>query len=121
MYRRFAIAHNFFIGAVIAAGGIISLIFALQRVTGSALTRVICAGLAFWWGGRLAVLPWPKAHRHLQSTALRVGYLLLLEECALFAVEYGFPRYANAWVRLTQTASSHGAELLASSKNRINE
>jgi hypothetical protein len=90
VHRRFAVAQNFFIGAVIAAGGIISLVFAPQLVTGSALARVICACLALWWGGRLVVLPWLKAHRHLQSATLRAGYLLLLAECAIFASAYGF-------------------------------
>ena len=90
VHRRFAVAQNFFIGAVIAAGGIISLVFAPQLVAGSALARVICACLALWWGGRLGVLPWLGAHRHLQNTFLRVGYLLLLAECAIFASGYAF-------------------------------
>ena len=90
VHRRFAVAQNVFIGGVIAAGGLISLVFAPELAAGVPLARAVCLCLALWWGGRLAVLPWLGAHRHLATPALRVGYVLLLAECAVFAGAYGF-------------------------------
>lgn len=90
VHRRFAIAQNVFIGCVIAVSGIISFCFAPLLVEGSPLARVICACVALWWGGRLVVLPWLQAHRYLETSALRIGYLLLLTECALYTLAYGF-------------------------------
>lgn len=90
VHRRFALAQNVFIGAVIAAAGLISLVFAHDLVSGSTLARVICGCIGLWWGGRLVVLPWLQAHRHLRSLPLRVGYILLLAECALYTGAYGY-------------------------------
>lgn len=90
MHRRFALAQNFFIGAIIAAAGLISLLFAPHLIEGTPLARVICACIAAWWGGRLVVLPWLGAHRALSGPLLRTGYALLLAECALYAGAYGY-------------------------------
>lgn len=90
IHRRFALAQNLFIGAVLAAAGLISLLFAPELTEGTPLARVICACIALWWGGRLVVLPWLGAHRCLHGPLLRVGYALLLVECALFTAAYGF-------------------------------
>ncbi len=90
MHRRFVVAQNLFIGAVIAAAGLISLIFAPHLIEGTPLARVICACIAVWWGGRLGVLPWLGAHRCLRTPFLRIGYGLLLAQCALYAAAYGF-------------------------------
>jgi len=90
IHRRFAMAQNVFIGAVIAAAGLISLCFAPLLIEGTTLARVICACIALWWGGRLVVLPWLGAHRFLPTTALRIGYALLLSECALYTIGYGY-------------------------------
>ena len=90
VHRRFAIAQNVFIGAVIAASGIISLAFAPLLVEGTPLARVICTCIAAWWGGRLIVLPWLQAHRYLKTQALRAGFILLLAECATYAAMYGY-------------------------------
>lgn len=90
IHRRFATAQNVFIGAVIAACGLISLLFAPLLVEGTVLARVICGCIALWWGGRLFVLPWLQAHRCLTTTALRVGYVLLLAECAIYTLAYGY-------------------------------
>jgi len=90
VHRRFAIAQNVFIGATIAVSGLISLVFAPLLLEGTPLARVICTCIALWWGGRLVVLPWLGAHRHLTTAALRLGYPLLLVECATFAVAYGY-------------------------------
>jgi len=90
VHRRFAVAQNVFIGAVIAACGLVSVLFAPLLVEGSTLARVICGGIALWWGGRLFVLPWLGAHRHLATPLLRIGYGLLLAECALYLFGYGY-------------------------------
>lgn len=90
VHRRFAIAQNVFIGAIIASSGLISLVFAPLLLEGTTLARVICACIALWWGGRLVVLPWLGAHRHLTTAALRLGYALLLVECATFGLAYGY-------------------------------
>lgn len=90
VHRRFAVAQNLFIGGVIAACGMVSVLFAPQLIDGSPLARVICAGIALWWGGRLFVLPWLGAHRHLKTTLLRIGYMLLLIECMLYFLGYGY-------------------------------
>ena len=90
VHRRFAIAQNVFIGATIAVAGLVSLAFATELVSGSTLARVICGAIALWWGGRLVVLPWLGAHRCLSTSLLRVGYVLLLLQCALYAVAYGY-------------------------------
>jgi len=90
VHRRFAVTQNFFIGGVIAACGLISVAFAPALVEGSPLARAVCAGIALWWGGRLAVLPWLGAHRHLTSAWLRLGYGLLLAECATYTAAFGY-------------------------------
>jgi hypothetical protein len=90
VHRRFALAQNAFIGAVIAVSGIVSLVFAPLLVEQSTLARVICACIALWWGGRLLVLPWLKAHQCLTSPALVVGFVLLLVECTVYTLAYGY-------------------------------
>ena len=90
VHRRFAVAQNVFIGAVMAACGLVSILFAPLLVEGSTLARVICGGIALWWGGRLFVLPWLGAHRYLATPLLRVGYGFLLAECALYLLGYGY-------------------------------
>jgi hypothetical protein len=94
-HRRFAIAQNFFIGGVIVFCGLISLLFARELVSGSPLARMVSAGIALWWGGRLVVLPWLKVRPHLASAWLRVGFLFLQLECALFAVAYAWLALRN--------------------------
>lgn len=90
VHRRFAVTQNISIGAVIAACGLVSLLFAPLLVEGSTLARVICGGIALWWGGRLVVSRWLGVHRHLATPLLRIGYALLLAECALYLLGYGY-------------------------------
>lgn len=90
VHRRFAVAQNIFIGGVIAACGMVSVFLAPLLVEGSTLARVICGGIALWWGGRLFVLPWLGAHHYLKTLYLRVGYGLLLAECAIYFAGYGY-------------------------------
>jgi hypothetical protein len=45
---------------------------------------------ALFWGGRLAVLPWLGVKPVLTTPLLRLGYRLLLIECAAYAVAYGW-------------------------------
>jgi hypothetical protein len=90
VHRRFAIAQNVFIGGVIAASGLVCTFFAPLLVEGSTLARLLCGGIALWWGGRLAVLPWLGAHRHLSTAMLRIGFVLLLAQCAVYAAAFGY-------------------------------
>lgn len=90
MHRRFAIAQNVSIGAIIAILGLFSLRFAPELVAGTPLARAVCAATALFWGGRLCVLPWLGVRSALTTPALRLGYALLLLECALFAGAYGY-------------------------------
>ena len=90
VHRRFAVAQNVFIGAVIAAFGIVCALHAPLLVGGSTLARLICASVALWWGGRLVVLPWLGAHRQLSTPILRIGFALLLAECTLYLLGFGY-------------------------------
>ena len=88
--RRFSQAQNFAIGGVIVFCGLVSLCWAPALVEGTPAARVLCAGIALWWGGRLVILPWLRVWPHLHGVPLRVGFVLLHLECALFAVGYGW-------------------------------
>ena len=90
VHRRFAIAQNIFIGGVMVLGGIVSLLFAPTLVSGATGSRIVCAGIALWWGSRLIVLPWLRVWPELPSLMLRAGFVLLHLECALFAAAYGW-------------------------------
>ena len=90
VHRRFAQAQNFFIGATIAFCGAVSLLFAPALVTGSVAARIVCAGIAFWWGGRLIVLPWLRVCHELKGVGWRLGFALLHVECAVYAIAYGW-------------------------------
>jgi hypothetical protein len=90
LHRRFARAQNVTIGAVIAVLGCFSLCFAPELVQGPPLARAVCGMTGLFWGGRLAVLPWLGVRPALTSGLLRLGYALLLAECAVFAAVYGW-------------------------------
>ena len=90
VHRRFAIAQNIFIGGVMVFGGIVSMSFAPELVSGATSARIICAGIALWWGARLLVLPWLRVGPELRTPLLRVGFMLLHAECASFALLYGW-------------------------------
>lgn len=90
VHRRFAVAQNFFIGATMAFFGAVSLFFAPALVEGSSAARVVCAGIAFWWGGRLLVLPWLRVWPELEGAGWRVGFLLLHLQCGAYALGYGW-------------------------------
>lgn len=90
MHRRFSIAQNISIGATIAVLGLLSLGFAPELVDGAPLARAVCGVTALFWGGRLAVLPWLGVRPALTTPLLRVGYGLLLTECALYTTAYAW-------------------------------
>jgi len=90
IHRRFAIAQNISIGATIAVLGLLSLGFAPDLVAGSPLARAVCGITALFWGGRLAVLPWLGVGPALAMPILRIGYWVLLVECAVYAMAYGY-------------------------------
>lgn len=90
IHRRFAVAQNFFIGATIAFCGTVSLVFASTLVNGSPAARILCAGIALWWGGRLVVLPWLRVWPILPGGYWRAGFAILHVECAIYAIAYGW-------------------------------
>ena len=90
IHRRFAVAQNVSIGATIAVLGLFSLFFAPELTSGSPLARAVCGATALFWGGRLCVLPWLGVTPTLTTPVLKVGYTLLLVECSIYAVAYGF-------------------------------
>ena len=89
VHRRFAIAQNVFIGGVMIFAGIASLSFAPELVSGATSARIVCAGIALWWGARLIVLPWLRVGPELRTPMLRIGFILLHAQCAAFALAYG--------------------------------
>lgn len=90
VHRRFAVAQNFSIGTMIAVLGLFSLCFAPQLVSGAPLARAVCGTTALFWGGRLCVLPWLGVRPTLTTPALKLGYALLLMECAIYALTYSW-------------------------------
>ena len=90
VHRRFAIAQNVFIGATMVFAGVVSLVFARELASGTVTARILCAGIALWWGGRLVVLPWLRVWPVLTGAGWRAGFVLLHAECAAFAVAYGW-------------------------------
>ncbi|MFA6961115.1 MAG: hypothetical protein WC205_10215 [Opitutaceae bacterium] len=90
VHRRFAVAQNVFIGAVILFCGAVSLFFAPVLADGSTGGRILCAGIALWWGGRLIVLPWLHVWPGLRGKAWRAGFVLLHAQCAIYAAAYGW-------------------------------
>ena len=90
IHRRFAIAQNGSIGVMIAVLGLFSLGFAPELVRGEPLARAVCGATALFWGGRLSVLPWLGVRPALTTPLLKLGYALLLAECAIYAGAYGW-------------------------------
>lgn len=90
VHRRFAVAQNFFIGAVLAFCGLVSVLFAPLLAGGSDGGRIICVGIALWWGGRLVVLPWLRVWPQLKGSIWRAGFAFLHLQCAIFAIVYGW-------------------------------
>jgi hypothetical protein len=90
VHRRFAFAQNVFIGLTMVLGGVVSVLFAPELVSGSTGGRIVCAAIALWWGGRLVVLPWLRVWPELSGALLRAGFVVLHIECAIFTVVYGW-------------------------------
>ena len=90
VHRRFAVAQNVFIGGVMIFGGVVSLWFAPDLISGTTTARIICAGISLWWGARLVVLPWLRVGPELRGPIMRAGFVLLHMECAAFAVLFGW-------------------------------
>ncbi|WP_438480983.1 hypothetical protein [Oleiharenicola lentus] len=90
MHRRFSVAQNFSIGATIAVLGLLSLFLAPLLITGEPLARAICGVTALFWGGRACVLPWLGVRPALTSTWLRIGFVLLVTECVVYAAAYAW-------------------------------
>ncbi len=90
VHRRFAIAQNAAIGAVLLFFGYVSLFHASVLLEGSTAGRLLAAGAALWWGGRLVLLPWLGVRGELSSPWLRIGFALLCAQCAIYGLAYGW-------------------------------
>lgn len=90
VHRRFALAQNAAVGAVLWFIGYVSLFHAPLLVGGSEGGRLLAAGAALWWGGRLGVLPWLRLGAELTAGWMRVGFGLLIAQCAIYAAAYGW-------------------------------
>jgi hypothetical protein len=90
IHRRFALAQNVSIGATIAVLGLISLLLAPELITDHPLARVLCGLTALFWAGRLAILPWLRVRPTLTTPLIRLGYALLLTQCAIYSVAYAW-------------------------------
>ncbi|MCC6414509.1 MAG: hypothetical protein IT582_01160 [Opitutaceae bacterium] len=90
LHRRFALAQNASIGAVIVVFGLFSLCFAESLIGGAPLGRAVCGATALFWGGRVLVLPWIGVVAVLRTPLLRAGFALLCAECVIYATAYGW-------------------------------
>jgi hypothetical protein len=90
IHRRFAIAQNLAVGAVMVVLGVVCLGFAPELAAGTPLARLWCGAIALWWGGRLALLPWLGITPELTTPVLRLGYRALQVQCAIYGVAFGW-------------------------------
>lgn len=90
VHRRFAIAQNAAIGAVLWFFGYVALFHAPVLLEGSVAGRLLAGGAALWWGGRLIVLPWLRVGEELATRWMRLGFGLLCAQCAIYAVAFGW-------------------------------
>lgn len=90
VHRRFAVAQNAAVGAVMLFFGYVSLFHAQVLLEGSTASRLLAAAIALWWGGRLVLLPWLRVGPELTTPLLRAGFALLRAQCAIYAAVYGW-------------------------------
>lgn len=90
LHRRFALAQNAAIGAVMVGFGLVCLGFAPDLAGGAPLARLWCGAIALWWGARLALLPWLGVGPALTTRRLRAGFRLLQAQCAIYALAFGW-------------------------------
>ena len=96
VHRRFAIAQNAAVGAVMLFFGYVSLVHAPALLEGSSASRILAAAIALWWGGRILLLPWLRVGPELTTPRLRVGFALLCAQCAIYAATYGWLAFTRA-------------------------
>jgi hypothetical protein len=90
LHRRFCIAQNAAVGAVLVFCGYVSLFHAPVLLAGDTAGRLLAAGIALWWGGRVIVLPWLRVGEELSGPWFRIGFALLCAQCAIYAFAYGW-------------------------------
>ncbi len=95
IHRRFALAQNAAVGAVMLFFGYASLFHAPALLEGSAASRLLAAAISLWWGGRIILLPWLGVGAELTTPRLRLGFALLCAQCAIYAVAYGWLAFAS--------------------------
>ena len=90
VHRRFAMAQNAAVGAVMVFFGYVSLFHAPALLEGSVASRLLAGAIALWWGGRLILLPWLRVGPELGTPLLRVGFALLTLQCAAYGAAFGW-------------------------------
>ena len=70
--------------------GYVSLVHAPVLLAGDTGGRLLSAGIAMWWGGRLLVLPWLRVGEELNTPWFRFGFAMLCAQCAIYAAAYGW-------------------------------
>jgi hypothetical protein len=90
VHRRFAIAQNAAVGAVLAFLGYVSLCHPKALLDGALPGRLLAAAIALWWGGRLLLLPWLNAWPEIKGPWQRAGFICLHLQCASYAALYGY-------------------------------
>lgn len=86
--RQLVWTHAGYITLLIAAFGVLSVVFADQLTGGDPLGRAVSGFIALFWTIRLCLSCWMKPRAYLTSRLLWVGYVVLLATFAYFAVVY---------------------------------
>lgn len=83
--------HGAYVVLMIVGFGLLSATNASELATGSVLARSVCAFIAVFWGGRLALqFAYFKPGPYLRGPLLKVGYHSLTGIFALLTVIYGW-------------------------------
>jgi hypothetical protein len=90
VHRRFAIAQNAAVGAVLVFFGYVALFHARVLLEGSTGGRLLATAAALWWGGRVLLLPWLRVGGELTTRWLRLGFGLLVAQCTIYALAFGW-------------------------------
>lgn len=99
LLRQLIWVHGAFIVLVIIGFGVISLVYASELASGTALARGVAAFIAIFWGARLAVQFFVfDAKPYLKSRFLAIGYHGLTVVFAYIAVVYAIAAIAPHWL-----------------------
>ena len=97
LHRQMYWVYGGYVVLAIVAFGCISVINAQELASGSGLARGVCAYIAVFWGGRLALQGIFDVEEHLKTWWIKAGYHALTVLFISFTVIYG---YAAIWPQL---------------------